>query len=74
MDAVFVWTRLVFGVGSPDLQHLCFIEELVVEAEHFLIFRVGGDTCWCCRRHRFGLGVLNVKFLVFASNLCYPIS
>jgi hypothetical protein len=28
----------------------------MVEAEHFLIFRVGGDTCWRCRRHRSGLG------------------
>ena len=74
MDAVFVWTRLVFGVGSSHFQHLCFVEELVVEAEHFLIFRVGGDTCLCCRRHRFELGVLNIQFLDLASNLWYPSS
>ena len=66
MDAVFMWTRLVFGVGSPDLQHFRFIEELMVEAEHLLIFRVGGDTCWRCRRHRSGLGVPNIKFPLFA--------
>jgi hypothetical protein len=72
MDAVFMWTRLVFGVGSSDLQHFRFIEELMVEAEHLLIFRVGGDTCWRCRRHRSGLGIPNIKFPLFVSNLCYP--
>jgi hypothetical protein len=73
MDAVFMWTRLVFGVGSSDLQHFRFIEELMMEAEHLLIFRVGGDTCWRCRRHRSGLGIPNIKFPLSASNLSYPI-
>src|SRR3954454_13942952 len=46
MDTVFMWTGLVVGVGSSDLQYLRFIEKLVVEAEHFLIFRVGGNAGW----------------------------
>ena len=45
VDAIFMWTRLVFGITSSDLQDLGFVEKLVVEAEDLLIFGIGSDTC-----------------------------
>lgn len=50
VDAIFMWTGLVFSIASSDLQHLRFIEELMMEAEHFFIFSVSSNTC--CRRGR----------------------
>ena|SRR2546423_4701414 len=61
VDAIFMWACLILGIASSDLQHFRFVEKLVVEAEHFLVLRIGGDTrgCWShCRGKR----ILNLTF------------
>lgn len=46
MNPVLVGALSVLWIGQSDLKDLCLVENLMMEAEDFLIFMINRVVCW----------------------------